>query len=252
MFKKVLAVAAFSALSTISFCRALTGQMTWVSGTLVNSITVENTRETIVLQVGDVQDTLTNTYVTGLPGHTIAAGTPMMFMDHGSTPFSGQYMTSLNMTAFNPADGKGPAYRRTVPITSAGALAYSVATIADEPGSELDLYMPVASLNWAPSVTGVVNMDGLELRFGTPMPHYSISIPTPSAYSLDDVIFPSGSSAMNTISFSCQGNCQINSQGASTSNEVSVVGNISFTAGANATGNTLYISGAVLSFLTGQ
>ena len=253
MFAKLLTPLCLLALFSPAFSQNnMTGTLTWVSGTLVNPITIEDAPITLVLRVGDRQDTLANTFVTGLPGTNLPAGTQMEFLDHASVPFAGLYAGGdLNAIVFNPADGHGTIYRRTVPITLQGALAYSVATVAGQPGGELEFYLPYVQVSWPTSFFNDVSIWGLTLIFGVPVASYSLAVPTSSVYATSTVNFPPDSAAMNIVDFSCQGNCQLTFHGASKNSLVEVTGNLVFLAGNGFQGTTI-INGATLSFLSGQ
>jgi hypothetical protein len=191
--------ASFASATTIS------AKFTWITGTLVAAVKPSDTIQTIVLKVAGVSKTYTDVMVPGdyaVSFTSYPIGTSFTLLAAGSVPFTGTFASGSDILVDPVDDSEGYLYRGKVPVTSVGAISYSIGFPSEvEFGSLLSLHIPEFTI-------GTYEFkNGLDESIETPIAGFTLTIPTTAtAYTFAEVVIPTGVDPQQSFVFEATGN----------------------------------------------
>jgi hypothetical protein len=240
MLKTLSVLAIVAAVATCALANdAMSGTMSWVSGTATATITPGAAAQTIVLKVGTTDVTYKDVIMIGNPAtDSVSSGSAVELLLAGSQPFAAN-MTTDTIVAFTSYLSDSGLARRAIPTNSAGVLSYTIGYPSYEnltPG--LELFYPTCNIANTYEFYG-----GIDMRIDVPLTKYSVTLPQPGSPSgVSTVVYPAGL-PMYSFDFLAEGESTMEVGGRSTSTNVYCSGQFTGTV-ANFTATDFVITSA--------
>lgn len=218
MLKAIASLSALFAVAALAGATVITGHFTWVVGTLTTNVTAGTAPQTIGVKVGTTVHTLSNTYITGIPGTLYPSGSNFEVLQSGSLPFAANY-TVLQV----PISNGGWTAARNVPMSATGVLSANVGLPITAYANSMVFYLPYFTL-------GTMSFrNGMQMTLGSDLASYSLTIPTASTPTFGTVVFPSNTTPVESFGMIATGNGTLNFFGTGNSNTLWVTGTLAGT-----------------------
>ena len=213
---RIFVVALAILISAASFATSISGKLVTVVGTTTSTITVGTTAVNLTLDVAGTDKTYT-VLILGSTGSEYPSGTAFTIIQKTSIPFGGTY-TADTCLAQSDYSG-GITGRRTVPMSSTGALTENIAFPSPSYGG-VAFYMPSFTLG------SLSFPNGITVQYESLISSFSLSIPTGSTTTLGTVQFPASLLAPYGFEMVATGNGELDFTGEGNESLLTVAGNM--------------------------